>query len=378
MTTLAEALSSKSEADVLLDLFAGMDAYGVDAAGFPAFSVPSALAALDARALAHEQAIRVALVKAGFGDLAASAGDEWVDLLVYSWYQRTRVAATAARWLFNLTASVGAGTISATAGELIAVAGEVQFTNIAALQVPDGQTIPAEFVAITKGATGNIFPGTIEGFVVGKSGLSVSNPASGLLYAGRDAERNAAYIARGRAQLAATSSGGSRDAYLAWAVEAFVAAGYDPTITKIAVDDTNPRGPGTTDLYVANAAGPATPTEIEVLNDYLQPRRGLGTGSLLVIPAPFLVVPVVAALYVDGNEAAVAQATARLAQLQADIPLGGGPKGYLYQDTIRGLWLGPDGVVGVYKVDMISPSSDLKLSSPFQGVQFAPTLTRRS
>lgn len=371
MITLEQATTAQTEAEIEQALLADMASNGVDAAGFSPFAVARVMPALDARALAYEQQLRVRLAGAAFLDLAAKYGDEWVDRIVGAWFTTTRVAATKTRWMFRLTAALGAGTITAGARELVADAGRgVYFDNMTSISIPAGTSALVEFECRTAGIAGNVLAGAVTGFQIGKSGLSVTNPAGGITYAGRDKERNVDYIARGRAKFASNSVGGARAAYLVWIVEAFEKASLPVSVTKVGVDDANPSGPGSTDIYLANATGPATVDELAVVDAYLQPRRGLGTGRLRVLAAPLLTIPVVATLYVDSNADAVADSQAALNALKADFPLGGAPHGYLFTDAIKGALLGPDGVRGVYKVDLITPGADVPLSSPYQTITF--------
>lgn len=374
--TLAQAITAETQAAVLAGLLADMSSEGVDAAGFSPFSVANVMPTLDARALAYQQELRVRLAGAAFLDLAVKYGDDWVDRIVKAWFGITRVPATKTRWLFRLTAAIGAGTITAGARELVADAGGgVYFDNMTAISIADGTSAYVEFECRTAGIVGNVLAGAVTAFQIGRSGLSVANPAGYLTFAGRDKERNLDYVARGRAQFASNSKGGARAAYLVWVVEAFEAAGLECTITKIGVDDANPTGPGSTDIYGANSSGPATVNELAIADAYLQARRGLGTGKLRMLAAPALEIAIVAALYVDGNDNAVADSIVALNGVKADFELGGGTKGKLFTDTIRGALLGPDGVVGVYKLDIISPAADVALSSPYQTITFTYSLS---
>lgn len=373
MITLAQATTAQTEAQVLAALLADMAGAEVDAAGFSPFSVASVLPSLDARALAWEQELRVRIAKAGFLDLAQKVGDDWVDAIVRAWFGIDRLPATKTRWLFTLTAAQGAGTITANARELVADAGGgVYFDNMSNISIAAGTSKLVEFECRTAGNVGNVLPGAVQAFQIGRSGLSVVNESGKVTYAGRNKERNVDYVSRGRARFAARAVGGSRAAYLVWVVEAFEEAGLVCTIpaSRTGIDDTNPNGPGSTDVYLANEAGPATEDERALVDAYLQARRAQGTGPLRVFAAPALTVGISATLYVDGNENALDDAEAALDELEASFPLGGGIHGTLYTDSIEGALLGPDGVDGVYKVDLASPPADVPLTSPFQVIQF--------
>lgn len=374
MISLADATTAQTEAQILTALLADMAAEGVDASGFSPFSVARVLPSLDARALAFEQDLRARLAKAGFLDLAQKVGDDFVEAIVNAWFRITRIPNTKGRCLFRVTVAPSAGTIAVGARELVADGGGgVLFDNVENVEINAGASKLVLFECRTRGVVGNVLPGAVTGFQVGRSGLSVTNAAeSGAIvtYAGREKEPLTDFVARGRAKFAAKSYGGARAAYLVWVHEAFEAIGLDSPITKIGVDDANPNGPGSTDVYVADSIGTPSGTIIDTIYAFLSPRRAVGTGPLRVIGAPELVVPIAARLHVDGNSSAVADSIDRLQALQAAFPLGGGRKPILYTDAIRGALLGPDGVTGVEKIDLYSPAEDVGLTSPYQVVKF--------
>lgn len=374
MITVEQGLSTETETALLQGLLSDLAAAGVDAAGFSPFSVTAALPALVAKALAYHQVLRADVLRLSFLELLVKAGaDEWIDKVVKAWFGIDRIAATKARGLFKVTAAGGLGTVTCGARSQIAEAGAVQFDNLAEFTISGGQSLYREFECRTAGALGNVLPGAVTGFKVGKAGLTVANETGWLVQPGRDKERNADYAARGRARFATLAPGGARAAYLYWVPKAFEAAALPTSVTKIGVDDTNPNGPGSTDLYLANAAGGATPTEIATVNAFLQERRGLGTGPLRVLAAPEVTIPISGTLY-STSASAVADAIAKLEALRADLELGGGPKHKLYLDAIRGAVLGPDGVPGVYKFDVGSPTGDTNLSA-FEVVSFTYALS---
>lgn len=365
MITVAEATTAKTATVAEQEILADLEAAGVDAAGFSPFSVTSALPGVHAKAIAHQSAIRADVARASFLELllATPGADAWVEKVCRAWYQVDRLPATKAQWLFRVSASSAVGSVVRPPRSLVAEAGGVLFENIAELQISGGQRVLVLFEARAAGTSGNVLPGAVTGFRVAPAGLSVTNATPGrLLYAGRAAETNTGLVARGRARFAAKSYGGARSAYLVWVAEAFEAAGMTSTITKIGVDDENPNGPGSTDLYLANAAGPATVDELALVDAFLQPRRGLGTGPLRVLAAPAKTIAIAGTLF-SSSPSSLVEADIKWVELAADLPLGGGPKGILYLDSIRGAVLGPDGVPGVYKFNVLAPTGDTKLST---------------
>ena len=200
--------------------------------------------------------------------------------------------------------------------------------------------------------------------LLGGKGANLAEMAN--LAAGIGAESDKSVLARCLARWAATSYGGAASAYRQWVNDAFVAIAQTNTINRIGVDDTNPNGPGSTDIYLANAGGPAGLTELAVVSPFLLARRGLGTGPLRIFAAPSIAIPVIATLY--GNTGGAALGAAALASLQAEIPLGG----KVYFSALLSLL---KDIPGVYNVAMTSPAPGVDTTLPsFDVATFVPTL----
>jgi hypothetical protein len=362
--SLAQALATKTDDANLADLLAALAAKGVDVAGFSPLSVSANLPALVAQGRTSEQEIRATVTKAGLGDYWEEVPEAWCDHYAKAAWGISKVAATKARYLWPITAAPGAGTITAAARTLLADGITSLFENVAAVTVPAGTTVLAEFEARTAGTDGNVLPGAVTGFQVGKPGLSIASPAGSLIVAGRPKETNTQLVARGRARFPAISYAGNTAAYTRWIVEAA------PTVTRWAVDDTNPNGPGSTDVFAANAAGPATLTELAALDAYFQPRRGKGTGPLRFFAAPAKTLVFGLVMHVSGNTGAAAQAAAVIQSLNATIPLGGSDNRILYLDTVREPLLG---IAGVYQLEFSGLAEETPLGN-FEVVTFTPTI----
>lgn len=362
MITLAQALSSKTPDQNLAALLAELAARDVDVAGFSPLSVSANLPALVAQGRTTEQQIRVLVTMAGLGDYWDLVPEAWCDHFARASWSITRILATKARFLWPVTAASGAGTITAAARTLIADGVTSLFENVASLTVAAGTTALAEFEARTAGTAGNVLPGAVAGFQVGKPGLSIASPAGALIVAGRPKETNAELVRRGRARFPAISMAGNSLAFDKWIPEAA------PTVTRWAVEDESTEG--ATDVYCANAAGPATPTELAALAAYFAPRRGKGTGPLTFHAAPALTLAFGATLHVTGNTGAAAQATAALLALQATLALGGSKNRVLYLDTLREVLLA---LAGVYQVVFSQISEKTPLGN-FEVVTFNPAI----
>lgn len=363
MISLAQALATKSDDENVAAAEAAVAAAGVDAVGMSPFSVTAAMPAVFARSRTVEQGIRATLVRAGLGDYADDIPEAWVDAFALSSWNLLRIPATKARFLWPVTAPTGGA--QAAARTLVADGVTCLFDNVAAVNIASGATALVEFEARTAGTDGNILPGAVAGFQVGKAGLSVVSPAGSLITAGRPRESNAELWRRGRAKFPASSIAGNAAAFDLWIPTAV------PTLTRWAIDDSNPNGPGTTEIYAANASGPATVDELAALLVYLLPRRGKGTGAISVKAAPGKTLAFGVTMRVSGNAAALAQAAAAVQALQAALPLGGGPKRTFYLDSVRDVLLA---IAGVYELTFSGISEETALSL-FQVVTLAATIS---
>lgn len=368
-TSLTTLVTATSQADRLAAMYVTAADLGVDVVGVQAERLFRALFEIEAAQKAQEDQLRVKIAQAGLLDTVKLAGSAWVTLLALGFFDLPRAPATS---------TVGAASLAcgplAVAGTVVARQARFQtgtgviFTNADAFTVAPNATIPVTLVASVPGSTGNVALNSTWTNVTTLTNCTLTNPGtsgSWITSAGVDEESDDSLIARCRARWAATSYGGASSAYRQWIADAFTAAGVASTITRLGVDDGNPNGPGSTDIYLANSTGPATVGELATVDAYLQPRRSLGTGPLRVLAAPALSVPVVAVLY--GNTGAVAPATAMLAALQSTISLGG----IIYRaDLIARLMA----LSGVYNVVLSTPAADVDLTG-FDVPTFAPSLT---
>lgn len=364
MITLAQALSQKTKEQLLTELLAALAADGVDVTGFAPTSVSANLPAEVAAARAEEQALRVTVTKAGLGDYWAEVPEAWCDAIARAWWRVTRIAATKARFLWPVTAAAGAGLIDCPARELSADGATSLFDNVASFRISGGETKLIEFEARTAGTDGNVQAGAVTGFQVGKAGLSISSPAGSLIAAGRPKETNTELVRRGRARFPTESVAGNTKAYDAWIPEAA------PTVTRWAVDDANPNGPGSTDVYAANAAGPATLSELAALTAYFAPRRAKGTGPLRFLAAPALTLTFGVRLRATVDTGVAVQAASALTALEASLGLGGSENKILYLDTLREPLLA---IAGVYQVIFDGVDETTMLAS-YQVVDFNVTI----
>lgn len=358
----------------------------VQLTGFSATSAERGVIALEARAIAKEQSIRAEVVKAGFLVDVEERDPAWIDRFVEGFFSDsldvpfTRFRATKARHRFTLTnqsATGGPYTILADRRlKAQAIDGTV-FENIegGTLAAGVGQELTIEFEAVVSGLSGNIGPGDIYKIQGGAlPGVDISNPIESQTFVARADETNVEYVTRALARWGTLAAGGH-----VLAVAYRILTGVE-TITKIGVRDDNPNGQSSVDVFLANAAGPATNAECLAAAAVFGPYEPLGSrGRWRYLPAIAKTLFVEATLELDGtNPDALADAEYALALLQAQWPMRAGSK--LDESLLRGVLRGgryaeyvvtdadgnEAGVVGfrgVTDVDMSSPSDDETLGA---------------
>jgi uncharacterized phage protein gp47/JayE len=350
--TLAQLIVAQDQPTILAAMYTTAAAMDVDVVGVQSERLFRALYEIEATAKTNEQSLRVAVTKGAFLDLAAEispyssviAGKTtWLDLLAAGYYDLSRSPATKTVGILKVHAIA-----TATGGSIAAGAFKVSdgvgnfYQNVDEFTVLPGNTVPVVIKAMVAGAAGNVPNSTIVKMVTTIGGVTIFNPPqpvtkSWITSAGVDAESNPSLITRCRARWSATSYGGAAGAYGQWITEAFTSVGLVSTITRQIADDTNPNGPGSTDIYIANASGPATGTEVGIVDVFLQPRRGLGRGPLRTLSAPQLTVPLHVTVYGSLDSAVI---TAAINLVFTITPLGG----VIFIDAITAALLAISGV----------------------------------
>lgn len=158
----------------------------------------------------------------------------------------------------------------------------VQFRSIQAGTIPAGGTAQLNVEAVLAGSSGNVPNGSISILQTPLAGVTISNPdsGSGIWYttSGADPESPSKLRARNTAkwgtlnQVAMTSDG-----YRSLALSI-------PAITRVYVDDQNPRGPNSIDIYCATATGPASGAELSAVQALFDVKHPPGADPLALAP----------------------------------------------------------------------------------------------
>jgi len=299
---------------------------------------------------------------------AAALASAWVDVAL-SWYQTPRLAATAAVWRVGLT-STSPQTINAQSTIVLQAADGTFFQSAqvgdAILNAGNAFTNTVTFAARSPGTTGNVPVGSILYVNQGPAGLSVNTSIAQVnTIPARDVETDENALDRG------LSRWGTLSAILTRAGWRYVmqtpSVGGVATLTQVFVDDTNPLGPGSVQIAVANATGGVTAAELAAAQAQGVKYTIAGGGPVGVIAAPQLNVPISAVLKTDGsNPLASAQGASALTQLAGKVG------SVLYVDAVISTLMGISGVVNI---TTLSLAADVP-RPPSTAFVIVPTVTQ--
>lgn len=319
--TYADAITAETS-DEIRDgtLLPALAAAGSTVGGAPTSSPDRALVEGEAGFLALEQQLRSQMATACSIVTAPQAGDAWVDADA-TWYATPRNPATPAVWSLPLKCSP-TSPVTISPGDQIQAqdaAGNVLNLNLPAGSAPillnPSSTVPpgnpvgsistpnkalVPFIARNPGSAANAGPYTnlitspYAGLQIDASDSAPMVPL--LVTPGADAEPSPAFAARCVARWGTLSS---------WTRLTFdsVIPTAAPLVTRWYVDDSNPFGPGSVGVWIAEAgtSPPATTTDLNAVITALTAIKPLGSGPLSVNIASTLTVTVTAVLQVDGS-----------------------------------------------------------------------------
>jgi hypothetical protein len=363
--TLDELLTSDTEDEVLEFLLTELGFEDFPVTDYEPGGAGFTLLKIVARAIAEYQGVLREIAAGGLLDEAAKlTATGWLTLLAKSWFELDRIAAVFAKPKFRLTCAAGAGPFTITPGQLwvrVTATGKLfNSANTSNETLTSGGTLDLEFRAESPGADHNLALGAGLELATALPGVTVTtqetSTGSGtcMVVPGTDEESNAALLRRCRSRWATIGLQKTRDAYAFLATNVKLADGTsDPatvSVTKVLVDDTNPRGPNTVDVYLAGEAGgiPAGPI-VTAVDTYLQERKAL-SADLLVAGATDASVSVAATVYCTAAQ--VAAAKTKLVELltayQAGLEIGDGAgAGTVYTTALIEILMTPAGVRNV-------------------------------
>lgn len=312
MAELSDLIVPETAEDIEETLLGLAEGAGLPVTAWQPGSTPRALVAMFAEVLAD----------AWFGTsqiangvvLERSAG-AWQDLLAAN-YDEARLAATFAAGTVTLTDN-GGGPHTITAGAfVVATPGGLRYRATSGGTLTLNGTLDITVQAEAAGASYNVATGTITEVVTAAPTVTVTNPVLGtsgtwLSTIGTDAELVPALRTRLQAKWGTLSTGSPISAYVFWALST---AG----VSRVAVNDANPAGPGTVYVYIDSASAVAT---LQATLNALVPAGSAAS----VLAASTLSIPVPGTIYVERAkyDAAVASLPGVFATLSTEIDIGG-------------------------------------------------------
>jgi uncharacterized phage protein gp47/JayE len=351
--SLQQLLTPSSEDESLASLLTFLDSLGFTATAWESGSIQRTLVQMVARLHSSATNTRYALARGRFNDLADG---DWLTLKSTSDFDNTRIPAVATRVKMTLTDPNSVGPFTIVTSQLVAKdQNGATYRNIAGGTLLLGGTLELSFDAEVKGRA---HPTSLELAtpLAGVTALiSAVNPVT---IPGADPESDERLRVRNRTKWAALSYAAPADAYISWALNA------SASVTRAWVDDQNPRGPGTLDLYVAGATvpvpGPVLTTVLDYINGNVDGiwRRPLGS-DLQVFSAGTATVTITGTLYVlpAFDLAATRDAVyAALTALLEKLPVGG-------TVLLAELYRTSMGVAGVRNVHLTAPLADIAVAA---------------
>ena len=298
------------------------------------------------------------LSKQGF---LTTAEADFLTALVKSHYDEDRNAAVKSKFDVSFVNSGGV-THTPAAGEVVLRSDDGQtFVNTGAETISANSTTTVEVTAQAAGAAGNIEAQTLE-LVTPLAGV-VASFAGSFTTAGADAESDPKLRERARTKWGTLRVEKVREGVLNLARTASAA------IHGVAIDDDNPRGPGTVDVYLAaeNAtAGGSDVTAVQVALDDAFFGNGSADKQVQAFAAPTVTQAVTATIYVRGSTAETI--TSALGTAWSDflvlIPVGGfdlspGPTNVIPRAMIIAALADADPTI--LAVDLTSPAADVSV-----------------
>lgn len=298
---------------------------------------------------------------------------DWLALLSRSHYDNEPLEAVATQGTLSLVAAANApGPQSINAGQLVFADNTYGYTyrNRFAFTLTPGTTHSVEVEAEVAAANRDVPVNTITVLKTPIAGVTVNNPPIGstgtwITRNGADRESDDALRARNR------SKWGTLGIAPGLAYSHYAAKGH-ASVRRVYVDDQNPRGPGTIDIYIAGDSGSLAQLVVDAVTDYMHGVTDgfdkVGTGAdLLVQSATDFTVTIEASVYVlaQHNTTATHNAiTAKLQEFFKSVPVGGFRTSSGGQGTISlgHLYSVMMTVAGVQNVAFSNPTSTVYLS----------------
>lgn len=350
--TLQQLLTPKTEEEALDELLSFLDDVGFSASSWQPGSKARHIVQLLARLRASFSNTTLLITKGRYNDTAEG---EWLHLFSKSHYNNDVVPAQTPRIRIRLKDDASAGPFTENAGDSIAKdENGVTYRNIDAISLPEDGNILVDYEAETPGALAEI-PVSAT-LVTPMAGVTVT--LEEIIRPGANVESDTRLRERNRSKWFTLSQAAPGDAYRVWAMEA------SGSVTRVWVDDLNPRGPGTVDVIIAGASGSLPDGVSDTVEAYINGevdgvyRRPLGT-DLAVISATEYTVNVTGTVYSNGSYDLSSVQTAAHAAINAYISTVAVGGTVLLAELYRRVMA----VDGVRNVQFTAPTADVTVTA---------------
>lgn len=318
--SLIQLLTPSSEEQSLATMLSILDSLGFTATSWESGSIQRTLIQLLARLHSSASNTTYAITSGRYNDLAVG---DWLTLKSLSDFDNTRAPAVSTRVTMTLSDPNSVGPFTIVTSQLVATDQDgFTYRNIAGGTLTLGGTLNLLFDAEMPGRAS---PTTLELSTPLAGVTAVIATVDPIVIAGATSESDARLRVRNAAKWSTLAYAAPADAYVAWALAA------SAFVTRAWVDDLNPRGPGTLDLYCAGPSGPVPGPVLTTVLSYIEGgvdgiwRRPLGS-DLQVFSASSVSVPITGTLYVKAayNQTATRDTVyAAINALFETLPVGG-------------------------------------------------------
>lgn len=246
----------------------------------------------------------------------------------------------------------------------------ITFRNITGGTIPVGGSLELTVEAETGGEAHNVPPETISSMNPTIAGVTVTNPGDPdewITRFGVNKEPDATLRARNRAKWGTLGGNAPSSAYEHWALTATDGSDEPVGLTRVYVDATNPSGPGTLNVYVADDSGTASVQQVTDTQAYIDARKPV-TSIPTVVAATEVAIPLTGTFYVQAGYAAVAATAVEdaLERYINGLPIGGTTLGsggrVVYSELVATAMRGHAQKAHMLAVSFSSPTADVSIA----------------
>ncbi len=354
--------------DAKQSLLGLLNAVGFAATSWQEGSVP--LACVEMSALVWSKGTQYAVFLKSMALNPTSTGEALTRFSASRFANQRKLAIAATRKI-TLACAAGQGPYTLALGDVVVEDSQRHtFRNVAGLAVvypvllPSGGAVQLVFEAEVAGAASQVAPSAVNSLVTTFAGVTVAGDLP--LVTGQDEESDSALQARNSSKWATLGFELIKDGAENIALNTI-------GVTRVAVDDANPRGQATFDVYIAQPGATATSDQVLTTQAAFNRRVFGDTLTCRVIAAPSVALDLVGVVYYDSHFSALsvrAAVESAIVAFIATVPLGGfsfapGPTNQIsLSDIITGIKEATfSGQRCVRAVTLTTPAADISIAA---------------